>query len=136
MTTVGFKFAKPTPRKSPLKDGQHRRSYIRARRPRRLDTAQSNPAFLQWLHGEPCCAADLGPCMGPIEAHHAGPKPGIALKAPDATAVPICRGHHKAVTERRGSFAGKTREEMRELQDDWIAAAWGRWLSHGSRRTG
>jgi len=136
MTTAGFKFAKPTPRRAPMKPGQQRRSYIRARRPRRLDTAQSNPAFLQWLHGEPCCAGDLGPCTGPIEAHHAGPKPGIAMKSPDATAVPICRGHHRAVTERRGPFAGKTREEMRATQDEWIAATWVRWLSHGSRRTG
>lgn len=135
MTTAGFKFAKPTPKRKPLKNGQHRRTWMRAKRPRRLDTAQSNPAFLAFVHELPCCAANLGPCGGPIEAHHAGRKPGIAMKAPDSTAVPICRGHHRAITERRGSFAGKTREDMREIQDDWIGATWGRWLSHGSRRT-
>lgn len=133
MNTVGFKFAKPEPRPKERKPLRRSRP-MRRRRPRRLDTGQSNPAFLAFVHELPCCAADLGPCSGPIEAHHAGPKPGLAMKAPDNTCVPLCRRHHGELTNRRGPFAGKTREEMRAIQDDWIAATWGRWLSHGSRR--
>jgi len=93
---------KPEPRQKERKPLRAKRWGIRQRRPRRLDTAQSNPAFLAWVHGEPCCLA--GPrCEGRIEAH-------------------------------RGPFAGMSREALRTLQDEWIAATFGRWLSHGSRR--
>jgi hypothetical protein len=122
---------KPLRRSSRL---QAKRWGIKPRRARRLDTAQSNPAFLAWVHGESCCLA--GPrCAGRIEAHHAGRKPGMALKAPDDTCVPLCTRHHDELTTHRGAFAGMSREALRALQDEWIAATYGRWLSHGARRT-
>ena len=126
-------FPKPQPRPKAPRKRLVRTTWMRRRPPRRLDTAQSNPAFLDWVHGERCCLA--GPtCRGRIEAHHAGRKPGLALKAPDDTCVPLCRNHHADVTERKGPFAGRTREEMRVTQDAWIAETTARYLAHGSRR--
>lgn len=139
---MGIAIPKPTPRPKRPRKGLRRGKPLRAkrwgikpRRPRRLDTAQSNPAFLSWVHGEPCCLASER-CKGRIEAHHAGRKPGMALKAADDTCVPLCTQHHGELTARRGAFAGMRREALRALQDDWVAATFGRYLAHGSRRTG
>lgn len=133
-------FPKPT-RPPRERHGLRRRTRLVAKRwmvrrsPKRLDNAQSNPAFLAWLHGENCCMA--GPrCSGRIEAHHAGRKQGVGMKASDDTCVPLCSRHHRELTEHRGAFAGMSREQLRATQDEWIAATFGRWLSHGTRRSG
>lgn len=139
MTTAGFKFPRPVPRKKerkPLRRTARLRATrwgIKPRRPRRLDTPQSNPLFVAWVHGEPCMMAS-DRCEGRIEAHHAGRKPGMGLKAPDDTCVPLCSRHHGDLTNHRGAFAGMSREALRALQDDWVASTYGRFLSHGSKR--
>jgi len=130
MTALRFpKPVRPEKEHKPLR----RKAWMKRRAPRRLDTAQSNPAYLAFVHEQPCCLA--GPrCSGRIEAHHAGRKPGLALKAHDDTCVPLCTRHHDELTTRRGVFSGMSREALRALQDEWIGATRSRYLSHGGRR--
>lgn len=106
---------------------------MRRRRVRRLNTAQSEPAFLAWVRTQPCCVRAFG-CQGRIEAHHAGKNPGLGMKAPDNTAVPLCQKHHSEITDHSGMFRGVPREVLREWQDNWIGATYARFLSAGSRR--
>lgn len=47
----------------------------------------------------------FGDCRGAVEAHHAGER-GYSQKAPDDTCIPLCEGHHRALTDRAGIFAG------------------------------
>jgi hypothetical protein len=54
------------------------------------------PAFLQWIRGRSCLCFPRGGCGGKIEAAHvdyAGDK-GMATKASDKYAVPLCAFHH------------------------------------------
>lgn len=67
--------------------------------------------FLAYLRRQPCEAASLGNCSGPIDAAHIrfndGPdrqNPGGARKNHDRHANPLCRGHHDmqhSMSERR-----------------------------------
>jgi hypothetical protein len=135
-------FPKPTPvvrERKPLRRTSRLRAKrwgIRPRRPRRLDGPGSDPARLDWVRAQPCVLLRwrLWPCEGRTEAHHAGRKPGVALKAGDETTVPLCRRHHRQVTDHTGPFAKQTREAMRVLQDEWIAETTARYLGHGGRR--
>lgn len=61
-------------------------------------------------------------CELGVEAHHAGPKPGVALKASDYTCIPLCRRHHAQLEERRGVFLGWTKAMVRQWSDAQIAA--------------
>jgi hypothetical protein len=131
MSSVAF--PKPEAKRAPLRAGQHRRKYIRARRPKRLDRAGSDIARLDWTRAQPCML--WGPeCQGRSEAHHAGKNPGVGMKAGDATAVPLCGRHHRQITDKTGRFRSMSREEMRDLQDEWVADAQARYLSAGNRR--
>lgn len=62
-------------------------------------------------------------CEGPVEAHYAGRKPGVALKASDYTCIPLCRKHRRAWTDRLGAFAspGWTNAERRRWSDAQVA---------------
>lgn len=51
-----------------------------------------------WLGGAP------GPCSGPVEAHHAGVH-GLGQKPADDSCIPLCRHHHRILTDRRECFA-------------------------------
>lgn len=67
--------------------------------------------FLAYLRRQPCEAASLGNCSGPIDAAHIrfndGPdrqNPGGARKNHDRNANPLCRAHHDmqhSMAERR-----------------------------------
>ena len=130
--TAAFKFAKPEPRAKAPKP-LRRRKWMRARRPRRLDRVGSDVAYLDWVRTQPCLAKRFGTCGGRIEAHHAGKNPGVGMKAPDRTAVPLCSRHHADLTAHRGGFRAPA--AIRRLwQDEWIAETLSRYLSHGSRR--
>jgi hypothetical protein len=37
-----------------------------------------------------------------MDPHHAGRRPGISMKAPDDTAIPLCRWHHRAIETAAG----------------------------------
>jgi hypothetical protein len=73
-------------------------------------------------------------CYGRIEAHHAGKNPGMGMKAPDDTTVPLCVRHHREITDHTGPFLTMFRAELRDLQDRWVAETTARYLSHGGRR--
>lgn len=147
MTTVRFpkpvakaKTPKPLRRTSRLEaTATLKRSRIKRRRPRRLDRAGSDIARLDWVRGEVCMvfrdAGHSAKCEGRIEAHHAGKNPGVAMKAGDDTAVPLCRKHHRQLTDHSGSFRAFDRAYMRAIQDRWIAETQSRYLSHGGRRS-
>lgn len=68
----------------------------RSLRRRRPDTA-----YLAFVRGHPCCSCKA---TRHIDAHHTG-KRGIGQKAPDATAVPLCRDCHRYYHD-HGAFPG------------------------------
>jgi len=122
MQPSGLKFPKPTrvaKARKPLK-----RSYMRRKSPRRLKRAGSDPAYLVWVRRQSCalfarCTEIEGPfCEGRIHAHHAGRRPGVGMKAPDDTAIPLCEKHHRAWHDMTGIFAGLSKLERRR----WSAA--------------
>lgn len=62
---------------------------------------ERDPGFLAYLRRQPCAAAGLGGCSGPIQAAHIryseagkGRNPGMQRKAHDRDANPLCEGHH------------------------------------------
>jgi hypothetical protein len=68
-----------------------------------------------------------GTHWGAVEAHHAGVKPGVGLKADDRTSIPLCHKHHRELEDKSGKFRGRTKSMMREWEDARIAetqAAW------------
>ena len=80
------------------------------RRPRRAKPGD-DPARLRWLRAQPCAACGR---IGPSHAHHPRHGVGLALKAPDSDAIPLCAsdprtgrlGCHDALHRRHGLFWG------------------------------
>jgi hypothetical protein len=82
-------------------------------------------AYHQWLRGRPCYKAKDGDCWGRMEAAHT-PDPGskgMATKAADHNAIPLCQRHHKLHTDKGWSALGLTRETARQV----AAAYWSLW---------
>lgn len=69
----------------------------------------------------PCCARDLGPCEGVVEADHAGGSRAKSHKAADDTCIPLCSYHHRARDWFSGPFKDWWGEQMREWLDANIA---------------
>lgn len=93
---------------------------MRRKPPRRLKRAGSDPAFLRWVRTQPCAVANgrsvchgvfMCCCEGRIHAHHAGRRPGVAMKAPDDTAIPLCEKHHGSFHAAVGIFYDWTKME-------------------------
>lgn len=131
---------KPKPRKKPLRPGQHRRTWMRAKRPRRLDGPGSDPARLDWVRTQQCALgvtlfSARQHCAGRTEACHEGRKPGMAMKCSDAETIPLCQAHHRQWTDHTGHFAGWSKEARRTWADHHIAETTARYLSAGSRRS-
>jgi hypothetical protein len=70
--------------------------------PNKREERERDPGFLAYLRRQPCEAAHLGGCSGPIEAAHIrfsdGPgrrNPGAGRKNHDRHANPLCRHHHQ-----------------------------------------
>jgi hypothetical protein len=87
---------------------------------------------MELIHRMPCCC-ELGVsrdgknyadsmCGGDIEANHAGEKPGVGLKAPDDTCIPMCNLHHRDWTDHNGLFRYWARNERRARADKMIDA--------------
>lgn len=82
-----------------------RREASKARpKPARPDRGRErDPGFLAYLRRQPCEAAHLGGCEGPIEAAHVRysdaakgvMNPGMGRKNHDRHANPLCRFHHQ-----------------------------------------
>lgn len=73
---------------------------------------ETDPGFLAYLRRQPCEAARLGGCSGPIEAAHIrysdarhGHNPGMQRKNHDRHANPLCRFHHQHDQHRRSERA-------------------------------
>lgn len=88
--------------------------------------ASDNPAYLDAVAGlRYCCAGRYfgreAECSGRIDPHHAGRRPGMALKAPDDTAIPLCRWHHRALERLFGPFHGWVAEQLWAWREERIA---------------
>jgi hypothetical protein len=113
-----------------------RPKYPRKRRPRRLSRAGSDPAYLAWVRTQ-YCAVGISTwrayvCEGTIHAHHAGRRPGVAMKAPDDTAIPLCSKHHRQWHDGTGVFAPFTKLQRFAWSQRAIADTQGRYS--GGRR--
>lgn len=91
------------------------RSPMRRKRARRIERGLGDPAYLDFVRTLPCAVGRscwrAYVCQGTIHAHHAGRRPGIAMKAPDNTAIPLCADHHRAWHDASGVFARLTKME-------------------------
>lgn len=140
---MGLAIPKPQPRAKRPRSGlarsaPMRRSWIKRRRPRRLDGAGSDLARLSWIHEQECLLLSFDithRCTGRIEAAHEGRKPGLAMKCPDSETIPLCSGAHGDWTNHLGFFRGWPRERRREWAAERIAETTSRYLSAGNRRT-
>jgi len=101
-----------------------KRSWMKRKRPRRLSRAGSDPAYLEWVRGQACVLSlDIRAFhAGRIHAHHAGRKPGVAMKAVDDTAIPLCEHHHRCWHDATGLFRGLTKMERFAWSIQAIAA--------------
>jgi hypothetical protein len=89
-------------RKAKKVDGRERekrRGKVEGQRRKR----EQDPGFLAYLRRQPCEAAHMGGCSGPIEAAHIRfsdaskgvSNPGAGRKNHDRHANPLCRHHHQ-----------------------------------------
>lgn len=60
-------------------------------------------ARMAWIKEQSCCAADpmlpqeyVGPCLGVVEADHAGGGSGMGRKCDDSLCIPLCQRHHRS----------------------------------------
>ena len=67
-----------------------------------------DPAYLKWLHGEPCfiCYLFRLEQNGRTEAAHVGDR-GLSQKCPDSQALPCCAWHHRTGPESLHRLGGK-----------------------------
>jgi hypothetical protein len=80
---------------------------------------KKDPKYLKWIRQRPCIFE--GPmCDGPIEAHHRTGA-GLALKAPDRDAIPLCRRHHAERHRHAGPFHKLTKAERKAWEADMVA---------------
>jgi len=125
---------KPT-RVAKVRKPLRRKRYMVKRRPRRLKRAGSDPAYLDFVRSLPCIISRDSfhheathkysndcYCQGATHAHHAGRKPGVAMKAPDSTAIPLCQAHHMQWHTGLGVFAGLSKLERFAWSQRAIAA--------------
>jgi hypothetical protein len=92
-------------RRTPLK----RNGYIVRKRPRRLSRAGADPAFVAWLHTQPCVAREIWHshiCRGRIEQSHLRSMTGMGIKEPDKQSVPMCGSLHRQWEQHTCRFSG------------------------------
>jgi hypothetical protein len=95
--------------------------------------AGEDPERLKWVKTLRCLARGPGTgplCLGPIEAHHAGRR-GMARRAHDNTAVPLCTGHHRDWHDGAGAFKGWTKDQCRAWTEAAVAATQAAWNVRG-----
>lgn len=54
----------------------------------------------------------------------------MGQRPPDDTAVCLCDGAHQSLHDLNGCFRGYTRQQIRELEDRWIATTRQHLLAH------
>lgn len=77
--------------------------------------------------------ADIDPCRGSVEAHHAG-EHGLSAKAPDSTVISLCSHHHRALTDRTGVFAGWPRHSLKAWELAAVAHCQALYAEHMARQ--
>jgi hypothetical protein len=116
----------PLRRSKPMRGPSKKRSRYR---PRPRDTER-----MLWIRTLPCCAPQPHVCEWHIEAHHAGKKPGLRMKAPDDTCIPLCLLAHRQCETFSGPFRDFDGEAMRAWQDAQIAHYRDLWEQRQQRR--
>ena len=83
-------------------------------------------AYMDRVRELPCAAYRVKvptrwtPCKGAIQAHHAGPRPGLSMKAADTTTIPLCMQHHTEWHSSAGVFHWWSRETRPSWSDEQI----------------
>jgi hypothetical protein len=86
-------------------------------RPRRGDDVDRDLEYLAQVRKLPCL---IQPCYSrKRDPHHAG-EHAKGKKAPDITAIPLCRQHHDQWHLRRGFCEGWDNARRRQWQDEMI----------------
>lgn len=113
-------------RRSPLR----RKTRLRSRKPmrqrravRRRETRVRDTPRMLFVKTLPCCCPQPHVCVGATEAHHAGKKPGMKLKANDDTVIPLCTQGHQQCEDFHGPFSRFDHDSMRAWLDAQIARA-------------
>lgn len=114
-------FPKPTPKAKRKPRGLPRKRAKPRRGPWRSEAYRAEVREL------PCCAWPYcGPCRweagrGLVEASHADvyAEKGGGMKAGDQRCVPHCPGHHDDWEQRKGAFAGWSKEGRQVWADAW-----------------
>jgi hypothetical protein len=109
----------PMLRKTPLRA---KRWGLRPRSPRRLTRRAADAPYLRFVRLLACCSCGR---PAPSEASHvtlSANQKGTGMKVSDAQCVPHCRRCHREFEERRGRFAGWSRQERWSQAAAWVAA--------------
>jgi hypothetical protein len=81
--------------------------------------ADEDRDYTAWLRKLPCCAPR---CREPIAGHaHHRTGAGVAIRAHDHKAIPLCPVSHHNFHAGAGEFEGWTKEERAAWQDKMIA---------------
>jgi hypothetical protein len=111
MTAVAF----PKPVRAPKKPRKPLpRSRMVRRKPRRLSRKGADPAYVAWIHTQPCVGhhAFRGHrCSGGIQQSHLRHHTGLGLKEPDKKSIAMCGGLHAEWEAHAGHFAGMSNLE-------------------------
>lgn len=73
---------------------------------------------LRWVRGLPC-ALQRPECWGPVEAHHPTGA-GLALRADDAKAYPLCHLHHTDRHSASGIFRTMLKAERKLWEAEMV----------------
>lgn len=96
----------------------NRTAFKKKARMKRSAEKGGDETYLTYVRSLPCCAPTIYPCRNPSpqHAHHPRTGVGLALKAPDREAIPLCWLHHKCLHDLRGPFEHFNREMLRAWQ--------------------
>lgn len=96
----------PLKRKTPM-----RRTRLQQKPPRKRSSAEGgDEVYLDWIRSLPCCVCGVRTSS---HAHHSTGA-GMALKAPDREAMPLCPRCHRDFHDGKG-FSDGWRREQRAL---------------------
>ena len=105
-------FPKPTKRAKVPKGLKKTRLRRRATRPRK----GADPAYVAWIHTQPCIGGMLAhlsnhDCAGRVEQSHLRSMTGMGRKEPDRNSIPMCSRLHAEWEQHAGSFYGWAKAE-------------------------
>lgn len=88
---------------------EHVKAWAKSTVAKPKDVRERNKPFLSFLRRQPCAAAHLGGCSGPIEAAHVRyssakhgvRNPGMQARNHDRHCNPLCHHHHQSDQHKR-----------------------------------